>query len=136
LNIAEATRLKQEAARRVLARRRPDRGWHDPEFMPPRDIGEWCDDGVASLPAVAPYVTLIEILDAARQGEEAARAVMCSAAALTAQEQFNLFATLAGLAAGPAEAQQAVAAIQAEWRRLGLRTARPEPQPAAKAGAR
>jgi len=104
--------------------------------MPPRDIGEWCDDGVASLPPVRPYAVLAAILDVARAGEDAARAAVSSAAALTADEQYNVFATLAGLPAGPADAQRAVAAIHAEWRRLGLRTARPEPQPAAQAGAR
>jgi hypothetical protein len=127
---------KQAAVQRVLTRRRPDRGPDDSEFLPPQDVGEWADDAVATiLPPFGPYAILITILEAARQGEASAIAAVHTAAALPAQEQYDALATLLSLPRSLRDAERVVAAVRAEWHRLGLQVTKPEPQQPAEAGA-
>jgi hypothetical protein len=127
---------KRAAVQRVLVRRRTDRGPGESEFLPPQDVGEWADDVVATiLPPFGAYAVLITILEAARQGEASAVAAVHTAAALSAQEQYDALATLLGLPCSLREAEGVVAAVRAEWHRRGLQVTKPELQ-GAEAGAR
>jgi hypothetical protein len=127
--------LKQAAARRVIARRRPGRVHGESEFLPPETCEEWIDDRVARLPADGPHGLAIRILEAGRQGAAAAAAAVGEVVSLTWDEQFVVWACLTDEAERPEAAGELVAAICDEWRRLGLHES-PKPREAARAGAR
>jgi hypothetical protein len=132
---ADPAASKRAAVQRVQARRRAGRGPADSEFEDPQTVDEWVDDCLVILPPFGPYAALITILEDARQGEASAAAAVRTAAGLSSQEQFDAYATLCGLPEPLTDARSLLAAIRAGWHRQGLQVTRPEPQPAAEAGA-
>ena len=125
---------KRVAAQRVQARRRVNRGPDDPEFEDPRTFDQWADDVLVVLPPWRPYAAMITILEHGRQGEAAAVAAVRAAVALAAQEQYDAYATLCAQPCRVPDAGRVVAAVRAEWRRLGLQETRPARQMAAERG--
>jgi hypothetical protein len=131
---------KRAAVQRVLARRRPDRGPGESEFLPPQTVAEWADDCEAFLPPAGPHAALIRILEGARQGQAAAVAAVaavCSGAELSSLDQFAAYQTWCAIRdGGLPDAKQIMSAVRAEWRRLGLQETKPGQPQAAEAGAR
>jgi hypothetical protein len=135
MDTAHAAQLKQQAVQRVIARRRPERGQAESEFLPPETCGDWIDDHVARLPPGGPHGVAAQILEAGRQDVASAVAAVRSAESLGWDEQYVVWACLSDAVERPQAAEHLARAISDEWKRLGLHVS-PKPRETTEAGAR